>query len=89
MTASTLADYSTRVTPQGRAADPRQRPNNAGGYTFVASDDARLRRFLVLGLTAAPTTSLPTTSSSTTATSSSRWRAKTTPSFSRPSWTSR
>ena len=49
MTASTLADYSTRVTPQGRAADPRQRPNNAGGYTFVASDEARLRRFLVLG----------------------------------------
>ncbi|HSX21209.1 MAG TPA: TROVE domain-containing protein [Gaiellaceae bacterium] len=34
---------------QREKADPRQVLNNAGGYTFVVDDWARLRRFLVLG----------------------------------------
>lgn len=34
---------------QREKADPRQVMNNAGGYTFVVDDWARLRRFLVLG----------------------------------------
>jgi 60 kDa SS-A/Ro ribonucleoprotein len=34
---------------QREKADPRQIMNNAGGYTFVVDDWARLQRFLVLG----------------------------------------
>ncbi len=34
---------------QREKADPRQVQNNAGGYTFVVDDWARLHRFLVLG----------------------------------------
>jgi 60 kDa SS-A/Ro ribonucleoprotein len=34
---------------QREKADPRQTLNNAGGYTFVVDDWARLHRFLVLG----------------------------------------
>lgn len=34
---------------QREKADPSQVMNNAGGYTFVVDDWARLRRFLVLG----------------------------------------
>jgi 60 kDa SS-A/Ro ribonucleoprotein len=34
---------------QREQADPRQVPNNAGGYTFVVDDWSRLQRFLVLG----------------------------------------
>lgn len=36
-------------TKQTARADERQERNSAGGYTFVASDQARLERFLVLG----------------------------------------
>lgn len=36
-------------TKQTVRADERQERNSAGGYTFVASDQARLERFLVLG----------------------------------------
>jgi 60 kDa SS-A/Ro ribonucleoprotein len=35
--------------PQGEQADPRQVPNNAGGYTFTIDDKTRLERFLILG----------------------------------------
>jgi 60 kDa SS-A/Ro ribonucleoprotein len=45
-----LRRLSTRATPQSRRADPRQVPNNAGGYAFVADPVQRLRRFLVLGV---------------------------------------
>jgi 60 kDa SS-A/Ro ribonucleoprotein len=38
-----------RATPQTEQADPRQVPNSAGGYTFTLDDEARIRRFLVLG----------------------------------------
>lgn len=38
-----------RRTPQAMPAHPDQRPNAAGGYTFVLDDVTRLRRFLVLG----------------------------------------
>jgi 60 kDa SS-A/Ro ribonucleoprotein len=44
-----LRTVSTRSTPQTRAADPRQALNAAGGYTFQVDDEARLRRFLLLG----------------------------------------
>lgn len=44
-----LSLISSRRTPQDRAADPRQVPNAAGGYTFSVSDETRLRRFLTLG----------------------------------------
>lgn len=36
-------------TPQGEQADIRQVKNNAGGFTFVVNDQARLERFLILG----------------------------------------
>lgn len=45
----TLTTFSTRTTPQNRAADSRQKLNAAGGYTFVADADTRLNRFLTLG----------------------------------------
>src|SRR5215207_8067227 len=38
-----------RHTAQTEQADPRQIPNSAGGYTFQLDDEARLRRFLILG----------------------------------------
>lgn len=44
-----LANFSTRRTAQNRPADPRQKANRAGGYTFQVSDAERLRRFLTLG----------------------------------------
>lgn len=44
-----LRRFTTRRTPQSRAADERQMPNHAGGYTFVVDDLTRLRRFLTLG----------------------------------------
>jgi 60 kDa SS-A/Ro ribonucleoprotein len=45
-----LADVTTRQTPQSRPADARQKPNAAGGYAFALSDDARVHRFLTLGV---------------------------------------
>lgn len=47
--ADALAAISTRRTVQTEQADPRQERNNAGGYSFVLGDMARLRRFLTLG----------------------------------------
>ena len=44
-----LATISTRRTPQTEQADERQAKNHAGGFTFTADDDTRLRRFLTLG----------------------------------------
>lgn len=44
-----LKSYSTRATPQNKRARADQKRNNAGGYTFVLDDVARLRRFLILG----------------------------------------
>lgn len=46
-----LAQVRTRntVTPQNQQADPRQRMNNAGGYGFAISGEARIRRFLTIG----------------------------------------
>lgn len=45
-----LRTLGTRRTPQVERADPRQERNDAGGFTFVLDDVARLRRFLVLGV---------------------------------------
>lgn len=36
-------------TPQTERADKRQKRNNAGGYSFVANDATRFRRFLITG----------------------------------------
>lgn len=36
-------------TPQTERADKSQKRNNAGGYSFVASDATRFRRFLITG----------------------------------------
>lgn len=36
-------------TPQTERADNRQKRNNAGGYSFVANDATRFRRFLITG----------------------------------------
>lgn len=44
-------DSLKRTTPQVEQADPRQTKNNAGGFTFVVSDQSRLERFLILGTT--------------------------------------
>ncbi|MEU1983913.1 TROVE domain-containing protein [Nocardia sp. NPDC019395] len=44
-----LAGINLRGTPQGEQADPRQVPNNAGGWTFEVTPLVRLRRFLTLG----------------------------------------
>lgn len=43
------AAFSTRITAQTERADSRQVKNSAGGYTFQLDDEARLRRFLILG----------------------------------------
>lgn len=50
MTRSPLTGISTRSTPQTQRADPRQVPNDSGGYSFVTTDADRLKRFLVLGV---------------------------------------
>jgi 60 kDa SS-A/Ro ribonucleoprotein len=50
MTADPLRRVSTRATPQSRAADPRQVPNHAGGFSFTVDALQQLRRFLVLGV---------------------------------------
>jgi 60 kDa SS-A/Ro ribonucleoprotein len=47
--ADPLAMVSVRRTPQSQAADPRQVPDSAGGFTFTAGKTARLHRFLTLG----------------------------------------
>ena len=44
-----LQHFSRRATPQTEAASPKQARNNAGGYSFVLDDFARLERFLILG----------------------------------------
>lgn len=44
-----LTAINTRRTPQTVRADERQVANNAGGFTFELDDQARLRRFLILG----------------------------------------
>ena len=44
-----LSAINLRTTPQSQAADPRQVPNSAGGFTFTVGPVERLRRFLVLG----------------------------------------
>lgn len=51
MSTDPLAQISTRQTRQDEQADPRQRRNSAGGYTFVQDDLGRLHRFLTLGTT--------------------------------------
>lgn len=45
-----LAAINLRHTPQNRPADPRQKANNAGGFTFTVTPAARLHRFLTLGI---------------------------------------
>lgn len=40
---------SRKVTPQSEKAAPKQKKNNAGGFSFKIDDWARLDRFLVLG----------------------------------------
>ncbi|NYJ03510.1 60 kDa SS-A/Ro ribonucleoprotein [Nocardioides thalensis] len=45
-----LRAFNRRRTAQVDQADPRQRRNTAGGFTFTLDDAARLRRFLVLGV---------------------------------------
>jgi 60 kDa SS-A/Ro ribonucleoprotein len=45
-----LSSINLRTTPQSEAADPRQVPNNAGGFTFEVTPESRLRRFLILGV---------------------------------------
>jgi len=49
MTNDILTTMSTRATAQNVQADPAQVLNAAGGYVFQVDDEARLRRFLVLG----------------------------------------
>jgi 60 kDa SS-A/Ro ribonucleoprotein len=47
-----MSDYlkqAVEPATQREQADPRQVPNNAGGFTFVVDDWSRLRRFLILG----------------------------------------
>lgn len=43
------SSINTRRSPQSEQADERQVPNSTGGFVFSSSDDARLRRFLILG----------------------------------------
>ena len=45
-----LSAISTRRTPQSQQADTRQVPNSAGGWTFTTGREARLHRFLTLGV---------------------------------------
>lgn len=44
-----LSRFSPRATSQDTPADSRQIANNAGGYVFEITPQARLRRFLTLG----------------------------------------
>ena len=44
-----LSGFSARKTPQSEQASPRQKKNNAGGYSFETTDLAKLHRFLTLG----------------------------------------
>lgn len=44
-----LSTFNSRRTLQSEQADPRQRKNAAGGFTFQIDELARLRRFLFLG----------------------------------------
>lgn len=44
-----LRGINLRVTPQDQAVDPSQVQNNAGGFVFRVTPEARLRRFLTLG----------------------------------------
>lgn len=44
-----LSAINTRRTSQTVQADPHQVENSAGGFTFTLDDEARLRRFLILG----------------------------------------
>ncbi|MFC8382312.1 TROVE domain-containing protein [Nocardia sp. NPDC057272] len=44
-----LSRFSRRATPQTVPADHRQVVNNAGGYIFEITPQARVRRFLTLG----------------------------------------
>jgi 60 kDa SS-A/Ro ribonucleoprotein len=44
-----LKHFSRRSTPQSEQASPKQARNNAGGFSFVLDDRARLERFLILG----------------------------------------
>ncbi|MFC4126619.1 TROVE domain-containing protein [Nocardia rhizosphaerae] len=44
-----LSRFAHRVTPQTRSADSRQVENNAGGFVFEITPQARIRRFLTLG----------------------------------------
>jgi 60 kDa SS-A/Ro ribonucleoprotein len=44
-----LSAINLRSTPQSRAAERIQVPNNAGGFAFTVAPVERLRRFLVLG----------------------------------------
>ncbi|GAA4793994.1 TROVE domain-containing protein [Actinomycetospora chlora] len=45
-----LTTVSTRATPQWLRAEDRQIPNAAGGFGFALGDDARVLRFLTLGV---------------------------------------
>lgn len=44
-----LSAINTRRTAQTKQSDGRQAVSSAGGYTFTLDEDARLRRFLILG----------------------------------------
>ncbi|WP_280343674.1 TROVE domain-containing protein [Nocardia neocaledoniensis] len=44
-----LSRFSRRTTPQNEPADRGQVVNNAGGYVFEITPQARVRRFLTLG----------------------------------------
>lgn len=45
-----LRRISGRRTPQSEPAHAGQQQNTAGGYSFVIDEQARLRRFLTLGV---------------------------------------
>lgn len=45
-----LSNINHRAHPQREQADPRQVRNHAGGFSFQATPQARLRRFLTLGV---------------------------------------
>lgn len=49
MVSRLIKHFSRRSTPQTEPASPKQARNNAGGYSFVIDDAARLERFLILG----------------------------------------
>jgi 60 kDa SS-A/Ro ribonucleoprotein len=45
-----LTEAVTRTVPATEKVDPAQVKNNAGGYVFTVDEDARLNRFLILGV---------------------------------------